>query len=143
MNKALNLLGLMRKANAIRIGEEDTGSAVREHAAKLVLLASDASENAQKRAKGYMYSSKAPLITVPFTKQEISESVGKPGCSMAAICDIGFAEAFMNILAENSPSQYGQTAELIKGKAAESKKRKSEGSEHRNNKRIGKRRNNA
>ena len=42
MNKALNLLGLMRKANAIRIGEEDTGSAVREHAAKLVLLASDA-----------------------------------------------------------------------------------------------------
>ena len=37
MNKALNLLGLMRKANAIRIGEEDTGSAVREHAAKLVL----------------------------------------------------------------------------------------------------------
>ena len=38
--KALNLLGLMRKANALRIGEEDTGSAVREHEAKLVLLAS-------------------------------------------------------------------------------------------------------
>ena len=48
--KALNLLGLMRRANALSIGEEDTGSAVREHAAKLVLLASDASPNAKKRA---------------------------------------------------------------------------------------------
>ena len=35
--KALNLLGLMRKANALRIGEEETGAAVREHEAKLVL----------------------------------------------------------------------------------------------------------
>ncbi len=143
MNKALSLLGLMRKANAIRIGEEDTGTAVREYAAKLVLLAADASENAQKRAKGYMYSSKAPLIVIPFTKQEISESVGKPGCSMAAVCDIGFAEAFMNILAELSPSQYEQTARLISDKAGKNKKRMIEGSEHRNNKRIGQRRNNA
>lgn len=143
MNRALNLLGLMRKANAICIGEEATGSAVREHSAKLVLLASDASENAQKRATGYIHSSKAPLITVPFTKQEISKSVGKPGCSMAAICDIGFAEAFMNTLADISPSQYGQIADSIKIKAAESKKRMSDGSEHRNNKRIGKRRKNA
>ena len=50
--KALNLLGLMRKANALRIGEEETGAAVREHEAKLVLLASDASPNARKRASG-------------------------------------------------------------------------------------------
>ena len=93
--KALNLLGLMRKANALRIGEEETGAAVREHEAKLVLLASDASPNARKRASGYMYGSKAPLITVPFTKEEISEHVGKPGCSMAVryrLCRRTYAE---------------------------------------------------
>ena len=73
--KALNLLGLMRKANALRIGEEETGAAVREHEAKLVLLASDASPNARKRASGYMYGSKAPLITVPFTKE-----IGRASC---------------------------------------------------------------
>ena len=101
--KALNLLGLMRKANALRIGEEDTGSAVREHEAKLVLLASDASPNAQKRAAGYMFGSKAPLITAPFTKEEISAHVGKSGCSMAAVCDIGFADAFMKLLCDISP----------------------------------------
>ena len=140
--KALNLLGLMRRANALSIGEEDTGSAVREHAAKLVLLASDASPNAKKRAAGYMYGSKAPLITVPFTKEEISLHVGKSGCSMAAVCDIGFANAFMKLLCEISPAEYDEAAKPIQRRAIESKKRKND-SIRLKNKRIGKRRTNA
>ena len=140
--KALMLLGLMRKANALRIGEEDTGSAVREHAAKLVLLASDASENARKRAAGYMYGSKAPLITLPFTKEEISGHVGKSGCSMAAVCDIGFADALMKLLCGISPTEYGEAAQTIQRRAQESKKRRNDSSREKN-KRTGKRRSNA
>lgn len=140
--KALNLLGLMRRANTLSIGEEDTGSAVREHAAKLVLLASDASPNAKKRAAGYMYGSKAPLITAPFAKEEISLHVGKSGCSMAAVCDIGFANAFMKLLCEISPAEYDEAAQTIQRRAIESKKRKND-SIRLKNKRIGKRRTNA
>ncbi len=140
--KALMLLGLMRKANALRIGEEDTGSAVREHAAKLVLLASDASENARKRAAGYMYGSKAPLITLPFTKEEISGHVGKSGCSMAAVCDIGFADALMKLLCGISPTEYVEAAQTIQRRAQESKKRRNDSSREKN-KRTGKRRTNA
>ena len=140
--KALMLLGLMRKANALRIGEEDTGSAVREHAEKLVLLASDASENARKRAAGYMYGSKAPLITLPFTKEEISGHVGKSGCSMAAVCDIGFADALMKLLCGISPTEYGEAAQTIQRRAQESKKRRNDSSREKN-KRTGKRRTNA
>lgn len=140
--KALNLLGLMRKANALRIGEEDTGSAVREHEAKLVILASDASDNARKRAAGYMYGSKAPLITAPFTKAEISEHVGKSGCSMAAVCDIGFADALMKLLCGISPGEYGEAAETIQIRARISKERKND-STGQKNKRTGKRRTNA
>lgn len=140
--KALNLLGLMRKANALRIGEEDTGSAVREHAAKLVLLASDASDNAKKRASGYMYGSKAPLIRLPFTKEEISEHVGKSGCSMAAVCDIGFADAFMKLLCDISPTEYEDAAQAIQRRAQISKKRKNDSTPQKN-KRTGKRRTNA
>ena len=139
--KALNLLGLMRKANALRIGEEDTGSSVRDHEAKLVILASDASLNAQKRASGYMHGSKAPLITVPFTKEEISEHVGKSGCSMAAVCDIGFADAFMKLLCNISPDKYDDAAQTIQRRAQESKKRKD--NSRQKNKRTGKRRTNA
>ena len=42
-DKILNMLGLMRRANAIQIGETNTGAAVRGGKAKLLLLAADAS----------------------------------------------------------------------------------------------------
>ena len=140
--KALNLLGLMRKANALRIGEEDTGSAVREHEAKLVLLASDASPNAQKRAAGYMFGSKAPLITAPFTKEEISAHVGVNGCSMAAITDIGFANAFAAALSQEYPGKYDELASAVGQRFSKAERRKKEAAAHERNKRNGKRRTN-
>lgn len=141
-DKALNYLGLMRKANAVQIGETDTGAAARAQTAKLVLIASDASDNARSRAKGFVYGRNIPMIISPFTKEEISEHVGKPGCSMAAITDIGFADAFMKTLVQISDS-YASTAETINLELRKSKQRKKEKSAHDRNKKIGKRRNNA
>ncbi len=138
--KALNLLGLMRKANAVQIGETDTGAAARAQTARLVVLASDASSNAQSRAKGFVHGRDIPLITLPFTKQEISESVGKSGCSMAAICDLGFADAFLKLLCSLDDG-YADTAKVISEKLASQKQRKRETKAHEKNKR--KRRTNA
>ena len=53
--KTLNLLGLMRRANAISLGETNTGASVRAGKAKLLLLALDASENARHRAEGFVH----------------------------------------------------------------------------------------
>ena len=50
MDKALGYLGLMRKANAVAIGETDTGAAAKSGKAVLICLAADASDNAAKRA---------------------------------------------------------------------------------------------
>lgn len=141
--KALGLLGLMRKANAVMIGEEDTGKAAKEHMAKLLVVASDSSENARKRASEYTGCCKAPLITAPFTKAEISDSVGKHGCSMLAVCDIGFADAFMKILSAAAPDEYSEAAGVISRRAEDSRKRKVKGLPTQKNKRIGNRRNNA
>ncbi len=138
--KALNYLGLMRKANAIQIGEVDTGTAVRAQHAKLVLLASDSSDNARSRAKGFVYGRNVPLIEVPFTKDEISEIVGKNGCSMAAICDIGFANAFIKELCAEAPEKYSETAELIESELFKTNKLKQERKAHETNKKNGKRR---
>ena len=140
--KALNLLGLMRKANAARIGETDTGAAARAQTAKLVVLASDASSNAQSRAKGFVHGRDIPLITLPFTKQEISDHVGKSGCSMAAICDLGFADAFLKQLCEIDDGYVG-TANVISERLESQKQRKRETKAHEKNKRTGKRRTNA
>lgn len=140
--KALNLLGLMRKANAAAIGETDTGAAARAQTAKLVVLASDASSNAQSRANGFVHGRDIPLITLPFTKQEISEHVGKSGCSMAAICDLGFADAFLKLLCELDDG-YTDTAKAISERLENQKRRKLETKAHEKNKRTGKRRTNA
>ena len=141
--KALNLLGLMRKANAVQIGETDAGAAARAGSAKLLILASDASDNAKSRAKGFVYGKGIPLITVPFIKEEISAHVGKRGYSMAAVCDSGFADSFIKLLQLISPGMYDETAQKIAAELAREKQRRRERSAHEKNKRIGKRRNNA
>ena len=140
--KTLNLLGLMRKANAIAVGETNTGGAVRAGKAKLLLLASDASDNAQSRARGFTHGRDVVTVTLPFTKDEIAAHVGVSSCAMAAITDIGFANAFMKSLAAAVPEGYDESAAEIQRRFEKADRRKKEAAAHEKNKRIGKRRNN-
>jgi len=111
--RALKMLGLMRRANAIQIGEEKTGNICRSGKAEVVILAQDASGNAQHRAEGFTSSRGVLLVTLPFTKEEIILSTGVPGCSMAAITDLGFADALMRILAEMQPEEYSGVFDAV------------------------------
>lgn len=142
-NRALNYLALMRKANAVCIGETDTGTAVRAGKAKLLILAQDASINAQRRAGGFVYGRNVRMTQVPFTKDEISTTVGKSGCSMAAICDAGFAEAFVKALAEQSPDEYSELLSEMSRLNESRLLREKERRAHVRNKKTGKRRNSA
>ena len=139
---ALNLLGLMRKANAIAVGETNTGGAVRAGKAKLLLLAADASDNARSRARGFTHGRDIVTVTLPFTKDEIAAHVGVSGCAMAAITDIGFANAFMKSLAAAVPEGYDESTAEIQRRFEKADRRKKEAAAHEKNKRIGKRRNN-
>ena len=123
--KTLNLLGLMRKANAIAVGETNTGGAVRAGKAKLLLLAADASDNARSRARGFTHVRDIVTVTLPFTKDEIAAHVGVSGCAMAAI-----------------PDGYDESAAEIQRRFEKADRRKKEAAAHEKNKRIGKRRNN-
>ncbi len=140
--KTLNLLGLMRKANAIAVGETNTGGAVRAGKAKLLLLAADASDNARSRARGFTHGRDVVMVTLPFTKDEIAAHVGVSGCAMAAITDIGFANAFMKSLAAAVPEGYDESTAEIQRRFEKADRRKKEAAAHEKNKRIGKRRNN-
>ena len=140
--KTLNLLGLMRKANAIAVGETNTGGAVRAGKAKLLLLAADASDNARSRARGFTHGRDIVTVTLPFTKDEIAAHVSVSGCAMAAITDIGFANAFMKSLAAAVPEGYDESTAEIQRRFEKADRRKKEAAAHEKNKRIGKRRNN-
>ena len=89
-DKVLGMLGLARRAGMLAIGEESTGTAVRTGKAKALFLAADASGNAERRARAYAEMG-APLVLLPYLKEELSRALGKRGCSMAAVNDIGFA----------------------------------------------------
>lgn len=141
-DKALNLLGLMRRANAVQIGETNTGASVRSGKAKLLLLASDASDNAKSRAEGFARGRSVLTVLLPYTKDEIVASVGLSGCSMAAVTDMGFANALMKILSEQQPDRYSALAEETGRRFQKAERRKKETAAHERNKRNGKRRTN-
>ena len=139
--KTLKFLGLMRRANALQVGENNTGEAVRAGKAKLLLLASDASENAQKRAESFVGGRSCLLLELPFSKEELSSALGLGGCSMAAVTELGFANALIKRLQELDPERYADAAEEVARRFSKAERRKSETAKERM-KRNGKRRTN-
>ena len=139
MDKDLNYLALAQKAGYLVTGEENTGIAIRAGKARLVILASDASENAKSRARGFLYGKKAPLITMPRTKQEIAAVTGRGSCSMAAITDSGLASVIAQVLSERDSATYGQVADFLTEKKQKEAQRKAEAKTHDRNKKMGRR----
>ena len=113
MDKAANYLGIMRKANAVAIGETDAGAAVKSGKAYVLCLAADASGNAGKRAETFVYSRNIPLLCLPYEKAELQMAFSKPGCSMFAITDLGLASAFVGALAMQDPARYRAVSEAL------------------------------
>ena len=138
--KTLNLLGLMRRANAIAVGETNTGTAAKAGKAKLLLIAADASDNAKHRAENFMIGRNIIKIDLPFTKVELSDALGLPGCSMAAVTDMGFSNALVKLLNELSSGKYQVEGEELEKRYLKAERRKAESKAHERNKRIGKRR---
>ena len=79
--KALKLLGLMRRANAIQPGEDRAGEAVQAGKARLLLLASDAAVSRrsweQMEPPGYAASYKLQTKTLRW----LAETAGDPECA--------------------------------------------------------------
>jgi ribosomal protein L7Ae-like RNA K-turn-binding protein len=137
MAKTLNYLGIARKAGLLEPGEENSGAAVRTGKAKLLLLAADASDNARRRAEGYVHRRKIPLVRLPYTKEQVSDAIGKPGCSMVAVTDIGLASSIMKTLAEALPEKYGETAEEIRLKNERTARQRREAAVNDKSKKLG------
>lgn len=137
MNKALNYIGIAKKAGAIQVGETDSGAAIRAGKGRLLILASDASDNARSRAENFVYQKNTLLVTSPFTKVELSGITGENGCSMAVFTDFGLAAVFLSQLAEDDP-YYTPAAEHMAERNEKAIMRKKEAVAHERNKRTGK-----
>lgn len=126
-DRALGYLGLMRRAGKLEVGETATGEAVKAGKARIVCVACDASDNAVRRAQGYLNGRRALYVPLPYTKDELSHALGKSGCSMAACTDFGLASALLKALAETAPEKYGALSEEMTRRSDKAAYRKARG----------------
>lgn len=138
MDKLLNLIGLALKAGKLEIGEEPVGAAARARQARLILIASDAADNTRRRAKHFGDAGECICLEIPAAKEELGRALGRTSCAMAALTDIGFAEAVAKKLAESDEAHYGEAAKRLTIKAARAAERRKELKQHEKNLRAGK-----
>ncbi len=130
----LTLLGLSLRGGRLAVGEEPVGDAAQRRAARLVLLAADASDNTRRRAARFAQTGECLSLDLPFSKAEMGRALGRPPVALAAMTDTGLAAALVRRLAELDPAQYGETAARMERKvqrAAQRREQKAAGTPHR------------
>ena len=138
MHKALNYLSIARKGGLIELGEEPCGGAARAGYARLIVVASDASDHTWRRAKSYVAGTSQQCVKIPFTKDELGQAVGRSSLAMAALVDPALALAFVKALGD--PERYRETLEELDKKSKRMRQRQDEEKAHQRNKRMGKKR---
>lgn len=94
--KTLNLLGMATKAGKLVTGEDLTLKEIRKEQAKIVIVASDASEKTIKKISDKCRHYQIP-IAIHFTKSELSQAVGKER-TICTTTDNGFGKKLRELL---------------------------------------------
>ena len=135
MDKALNYLALARKAGRLELGEEPAGAAARAQKARLVLVASDATDHTWRRAKSFVAGTGQQCIRVPYSKDALGQAVGRSALALAAITDPAMALAFIKALPD--PEKYREAMEDLERRTKRVQQRQAEEKAHRRNVRMG------
>ena len=135
MDKALNYIALGRKAGRIELGEEPVGAAARAQHARLVIVASDASDHTWRRAKSFVAGTQQQCIKPAYTKDQLGQAVGRQELAIAAFTDPAMALAFVKALGE--PEKYKDVLENLDKRTQRIQQRRSEAKAHEQNKRFG------
>ncbi len=116
----LNLLGLARRGGNIALGEEPVSEACRLKKAVMVFVAADTGDTSARRGARMAESAGVPAVTLPYTKEELGDQMGRASCALLAVTDRGLAAAVLQKLALRDP-QFQPLAEKL---AARSERRK-------------------
>ena len=137
MDNILHMVGLALRAGRLEVGEEPVGAACRARDCRLILVARDAADNSFRRVRHFADAGQCLWVSVPYTKEELGQAVGRTACAMTAVTDIGFAEAIGQKLATLDPEKYAITAEKLHVKAERAAQRRKEQQAHERNVRRG------
>lgn len=126
LDNTLRTIGLALKAGRLAVGEEPAGDACQARDCRLLLAAKDASEPTMRRIGHFAENGQCLFITLPYSKEELGAAVGRASCAMAAVTDLGFAQAIVRKLAAADPDTYGGTAQRLAVKAERAARRRKE-----------------
>ena len=138
MDKALNYMALARKAGRIELGEEPVGAAARAQHARLVVVASDASDHTWRRAKSFVAGTQQQCLKVPFNKDQMGQAVGRSALAIAAFTDPALALAFVKAL--GNPEKYAEVLENLDKRTQRILRHQQEEKAHQRNKATGRKR---
>lgn len=138
MANALNYISLAKKARLIELGEEPVGAAARAGHARLIVVASDASDHTWRRAKSFAAGTEQQCIRAPFTKDELGLAVGRTALAIGAFTDPAMALAFVKALGDQE--KYREVLEALDVKSRKLRQRQTEAKAHQRNVRTGRRR---
>lgn len=136
MDKALNYMALSRKGGRIELGEEPVGAAARAQHARLVIVASDASDHTWRRALSFVAGTTQQCLRVPFTKDELGMAIGRTSLAIAAFTDPALALAFVKALPQQD--RYAQALEDLSKRSQRVQQHRQEEKAHLRNKKKGK-----
>ena len=136
MDKALNYMALARKGGRIELGEEPVGAAARAQHARLVVVASDASDHTWRRALSFVANTAQQCIRVPFTKDELGMAIGRTSLAIAAFTDPALALAFVKALPQQD--RYAQALADLDKRSQRVRQHRQEEKAHIRNKKTGK-----
>lgn len=135
-NRALNYLALGKKGRLVELGEEPVGAVSRAVKARLVIVASDASDHTWRRAKSFVAGTDQQCLRVPFTKEEMGFVVGRTSLAIAAFTDAAMALAFVKALPDQEKVK--TVREALDLKSRKIQQRRDEAKAHQRNVRMGK-----
>jgi len=136
MDRALNYIGLARKAGLVELGEEPVGAVARARKARLVVVAQDATDHTWRRAKSFVAGSEQICLKVPYSKDQLGLAVGRSELALAAFTDPALALAFLQAL--DQPDRYKAELESLQKLSDRIRQRKKEADAHKRNKAKGK-----
>ncbi|SCG83404.1 putative ribosomal protein ylxQ [Proteiniborus sp. DW1] len=97
MKKLLSMLGIGRKAGLIISGEMGCIQSLKERKSKLLIIASDASDNTKSKFQSICNQKNIRYLEIG-QKVELGESIGKGLTSVISVNDEAFSKALLKII---------------------------------------------
>lgn len=124
MSGVLQLVGLAKRAGRLALGEDLVEESIRDHKARVILLASDAGEGTVRRTQKKA-GDRVPVLRIAADKATLGGALGRESCAVCALTDLGFASKAAAALAAED-SAFAPVAEELARKQAKMLRRKKE-----------------